>query len=70
MRRGKKVADDIDPKKTTIDAVEKRLTLEVNDAELARRKASWTAPPPRVERGVLAKYARCVRSASEGAVTS
>jgi dihydroxy-acid dehydratase len=54
----------------TIDAHSKKLTLEVDAAELARRKAAWTAPPPRVERGVLAKYARCVRSASEGAVTS
>jgi dihydroxy-acid dehydratase len=54
----------------TIDAERKALTLEVPEAELAKRKAGWKMPPPRVERGVLAKYARCVRSASEGAVTS
>jgi dihydroxy-acid dehydratase len=54
----------------TIDAEEKALTLEVDAAELGRRKSAWKTPGPRVERGVLAKYARCVRSASEGAVTS
>jgi dihydroxy-acid dehydratase len=56
--------------KVTIDAEKKLLTLEVSEQELAKRKAAWKAPSPRVERGVLAKYARCVRSASEGAVTS
>jgi dihydroxy-acid dehydratase len=54
----------------TIDADSRKLMLEVDEAELSRRKAAWKAPGPRVERGVLAKYARCVRSASEGAVTS
>jgi dihydroxy-acid dehydratase len=54
----------------TIDADAGVLTLEVDEAELARRKAAWKEPPPRVARGVLAKYARCVSSASEGAVTS
>jgi dihydroxy-acid dehydratase len=53
----------------TIDADAKRLTLHVADAELQARKGQWQAPPPRVERGVLAKYAKLVRSASEGAVT-
>jgi dihydroxy-acid dehydratase len=53
----------------TIDADAKRLTLNVAEAELARRRQAWVAPPPRVARGVLAKYARTVRSASEGAVT-
>jgi dihydroxy-acid dehydratase len=53
----------------TIDADSKRLTLEVDEAELARRRQAWKAPAPRVARGVLAKYARTVHSASEGAVT-
>jgi dihydroxy-acid dehydratase len=53
----------------TIDADKKLLTLNILAAELEARKAKWKAPPPRVERGVLAKYARLVRSASEGAVT-
>ncbi|MFO0844012.1 MAG: dihydroxy-acid dehydratase [Gemmataceae bacterium] len=55
-----------DGDKVTIDGDGKRLTLEVDEAELARRRAAWTKPAVRVERGVLAKYARCVRSASEG----
>ena len=38
-------------------------------AELEARKGKWKRPPPRVERGVLAKYAKLVKSASEGAVT-
>jgi dihydroxy-acid dehydratase len=59
-----------DGDRVTIDADSKKLAVEIDEAELARRKAAWKAPPPRVERGVLAKYARCVRSASEGAVTS
>jgi dihydroxy-acid dehydratase len=53
----------------TIDADQKLLTLNVPDAELAGRKAQWRKPAPRVERGVLAKYAKLVGSASEGAVT-
>jgi dihydroxy-acid dehydratase len=54
----------------TIDADAKALTVALDEAELARRRAAWKAPPPRVARGVLAKYARCVHSAAEGAVTS
>jgi dihydroxy-acid dehydratase len=53
----------------TIDADAKLLTVNVDDAELARRRSKWVKPEPREKRGVLAKYARCVRSASEGAVT-
>ncbi len=54
----------------TIDAVDKQLRLEVSESEFAARQQSWQRPPLRVERGVLAKYARCVHSASAGAVTS
>lgn len=54
----------------TIDADNKILSADLSDAEWARRKAQWQKPPLRVERGVLAKYARCVHSASEGAITS
>ena len=53
----------------TIDADRKVLTLNVPAAELEARKGKWKAPALRVERGVLAKYAKLVRSASEGAVT-
>jgi dihydroxy-acid dehydratase len=54
----------------TIDADKKLLTLNVSEGELAKRRAGWVKPEPRVKRGVLAKYARTVRSASEGAVTT
>jgi len=53
----------------TIDAVKRLLQLNVPDAELARRKAVWQQPKPRYTRGVMAKYARLVSSASLGAVT-
>jgi dihydroxy-acid dehydratase len=53
----------------TIDAIANRIELDVSDEELDRRRKSWVAPPLRFPRGVLAKYARTVSSASEGAVT-
>jgi dihydroxy-acid dehydratase len=53
----------------TIDGDKKLLAVNITDAELQARKATWKAPAPRVERGVLAKYAKLVHSASEGAVT-
>jgi dihydroxy-acid dehydratase len=58
-----------DGDRVTIDADAKTLGVALDEAELSRRRAAWKAPPPREKRGVLAKYARCVRSASEGAVT-
>ena len=53
----------------TIDADRRLLQLNVNDEELARRRDAWQPPEPRYTRGVLAKYARLVSTASEGAVT-
>ncbi len=53
----------------TIDAERNLLAVEVSDAELAERRAAWTAPEPRYRVGVLAKYAKLVGSAAEGAVT-
>lgn len=53
----------------TIDAVARTLTVGIPAAELARRKAAWKKPKPRYRRGVLAKYAAHVTTASEGAVT-
>ncbi len=53
----------------TIDADKRLLTLNVPDAEIARRRAAWKAPAPRYTRGVLAKYAAQVSSSSVGAVT-
>ena len=53
----------------TIDADARLLQLNVDDAELKRRRAAWQPPEPRYTRGVLAKYARLVSTASKGAVT-
>ncbi len=53
----------------TIDAERNLLQVELDDAVLARRRAAWTAPAPRYAHGVLAKYAKLVSSASQGAVT-
>ena len=54
----------------TIDGDAKELNVHLTDEELAKRRAGWTKPPLRVERGVLAKFARTTKSASEGAITS
>ncbi len=53
----------------TIDGQKHTIELGVSDDELAKRKVAWTQPEPRYRRGVLAKYAQTVTSASEGAVT-
>ncbi|EMP54972.1 dihydroxy-acid dehydratase [Marinobacter santoriniensis NKSG1] len=58
-----------DGDRITIDAVANRLELAVEEAELERRRKAWQPPAPKVRRGVLAKYARTVGSASGGAVT-
>jgi dihydroxy-acid dehydratase len=55
--------------RVTIDAERRLLQLEVDEGEIARRRAAWVPPPARYTRGVLAKYARLVGSASRGAVT-
>tara|TARA_B110000483_G_scaffold141911_1_gene169562 strand:+ start:149323 stop:150990 length:1668 start_codon:yes stop_codon:yes gene_type:complete len=55
--------------KITIDAERNQIILHTDEAELAKRKAKWVAPEPRYKRGVLAKYAKQVSSASFGAVT-
>jgi dihydroxy-acid dehydratase len=51
-----------------IDIPGRSLTLGVGAAELARRRAAWTPPEPRVKHGYLARYARMVTSASTGAI--
>ena len=53
----------------TIDATKRALNLDIPKADLEARLAKWKAPAPRYTRGVLAKYARQVSSASRGAVT-
>src|SRR5262245_18310751 len=53
----------------TIDAKQRLLQLNVPEAELEARRRAWKAPAPHYTRGVLAKYAKLVSSASLGAVT-
>ena len=53
----------------TIDAERRQINVELSDDELVRRRERWRAPAPYATRGALAKYARLVSSASEGAVT-
>ena len=53
----------------TIDAEQRQLELHVPADELERRRAAWKPPEPSYRRGVLAKYAKLVGSASLGAVT-
>ena len=61
------IVQDGDP--ITIDAENCQLNLDLPEAEIQRRLQNWQTPAPRYERGVLAKYARSVSSASLGAVT-
>jgi len=53
----------------TIDADARTLHAALDAQEFAKRRAAWQLPAPRESRGVLAKYAKTVRSASEGAIT-
>ncbi len=52
----------------TIDVDKRTITLEVDEAELERRRQAWTPPPPKYQHGVFAKYAKLVSSAAQGAV--
>jgi dihydroxy-acid dehydratase len=61
------IVQDGDP--ITIDAEKCQLNLDLPEAEIQQRLQNWQTPAPRYERGVLAKYARSVSSASLGAVT-
>ena len=54
--------------KITLDINNYKITLEVSDEELAKRKAAWKAPAPKVTKGYLARYAKLVSSANKGAV--
>ncbi|MCX5967786.1 MAG: dihydroxy-acid dehydratase [Cyanobacteria bacterium] len=53
----------------TVDAHQLLVQLNVDEAELGRRRAAWVKPEPRYRTGVLGKYARLVSSSSLGAVT-
>ena len=52
----------------SIDIPNRTLTLQVEEIEIARRRASWTPPEPQVKEGYLHRYARLVTSASTGAI--
>ena len=54
----------------TFDIPARKLTLNISDEEIAARLATFKAPEPRYKRGVFAKYAASVSSASEGAITT
>ena len=58
-----------DGDRITIDANACALNVDLSDAEFAARRAAWTAPAQKATSGVLAKYVRLVKSASEGCVT-
>jgi dihydroxy-acid dehydratase len=66
---GGPIALVLDGDRVLIDAENRKLELLVDEAELARRRDTWTAPEPRYTTGALAKYAKLVGSASKGAVT-
>ncbi|MCH2187569.1 dihydroxy-acid dehydratase, partial [Myxococcota bacterium] len=53
----------------TIDAEKRTITVHVEEDELAKRRTSWKQPEAYATRGMLAKYAKLVSSASDGAVT-
>ena len=53
----------------TIDATKREINLEITKTEMKKRLSAWKQPRPKEKRGVLAKYAKLVSSASEGAVT-
>jgi dihydroxy-acid dehydratase len=67
--RGGPLAALRDGDRVTIDVEARELRVALSDDELAARLRDWRPPPPRYERGVLAKYAALVSSASEGAIT-
>jgi len=52
-----------------IDAINNKLVLKVSEEEIAKRKAAWKQPALKATKGILYKYARVVKTASEGCVT-
>jgi dihydroxy-acid dehydratase len=68
--RGGPIAAVAEGDTIVIDIKARRLDVELDEQELVKRLAAWTAPEPRYKTGVYAKYAALVASASEGAVTS
>jgi dihydroxy-acid dehydratase len=58
-----------DGDRIVIDVQRRSIDVDVDEAELERRRADWKVPPPRYSSGVLAKYARLAQGAERGAVT-
>src|SRR5689334_3104726 len=52
-----------------IDAVNNTITLKVSEEEIVKRRAAWKRPPLKATKGILYKYAKCVKTAAEGCVT-
>jgi dihydroxy-acid dehydratase len=67
--RGGPIAALHDGDIVSIDVANRKLDVELSESEITARVAKWSAPAPRYQTGVLAKYARLVSSASVGAVT-
>ena len=65
---GGPIALVVDGDEILIDIPQRRLDLVVDQAELERRRAAWQPRPPRIQKGWLARYARIVSSAAQGAV--
>jgi dihydroxy-acid dehydratase len=53
----------------TIDSTNRQLTLHISDEEMEARRSAWVQPKPLFTKGMLGKYIRTVKSASEGCVT-
>ncbi len=66
--RGGPIAAVRDGDRVTLDVAARRLDVELSDEEIAARVAAYEPPPPAYRQGVMAKYARLVSSASQGAV--
>jgi len=67
--RGGPIAAVADGDTVVFDIEKRRIDMEVSDSDIVARLANWKPPEPRYKRGVFAKYAALVSSASEGAVT-
>jgi dihydroxy-acid dehydratase len=68
--KGGPIAALRDGDKVTIDVDARRIDVELTDEQIAERVADYKSPEPEYRSGVMAKYAKSVSSASEGAVTS
>jgi dihydroxy-acid dehydratase len=67
--RGGPIAAVHDGDEVTIDVTGRRLDVNLSDEEIASRVAAYESPPPAYANGAMAKYAKLVSSAAEGAIT-